>query len=177
MTEDDGKWFTDPEHNWQACDLVKMTIGAIIIIKNKYRSTRKDTFLTLSWTASIDASFKTNLFFVKCFMWKVHWHLVYFTFCYLLQWCLDITRGTKYFWGQCSCKQLPVYNNSQNRKGICFRIHQYKIKNESKSIKQKTYEQACCWFGSRYMALVRVFNHLTFERNKTRLWGVEVQCV
>ncbi len=27
MTEDDGEWFTDPEHHWQASDLVKYVVS------------------------------------------------------------------------------------------------------------------------------------------------------
>ncbi len=27
MTEDDGQWFTDPEHHWQASDLVKCVVS------------------------------------------------------------------------------------------------------------------------------------------------------
>ncbi len=27
MTEDDGEWFTDPEHHWQASDLVKCVVS------------------------------------------------------------------------------------------------------------------------------------------------------
>ncbi len=27
MTEDDGEWFTDAEHHWQAYDLVKCVVS------------------------------------------------------------------------------------------------------------------------------------------------------
>ncbi len=27
MIEDDGEWFTDPEHHWQASDLVKCVVS------------------------------------------------------------------------------------------------------------------------------------------------------
>ncbi len=31
MTEDDGEWFIDPEHHWQASDLVKCVVSTAII--------------------------------------------------------------------------------------------------------------------------------------------------
>ncbi len=44
MTEDDGKWFTDPEHHWQASDLVKCVVSTVnleSIITQQYYCARK----------------------------------------------------------------------------------------------------------------------------------------
>ncbi len=32
MTEDDGEWFTDPEHHWQASNLVKCVVSTAAVI-------------------------------------------------------------------------------------------------------------------------------------------------
>ncbi len=36
MTEDDGEWFTDPEHHWQAADLVKCVVSTAAVVYTEH---------------------------------------------------------------------------------------------------------------------------------------------
>ncbi len=36
MTEDDGEWFTDPEHHWQASDLVKCVGSTAAVVYTEH---------------------------------------------------------------------------------------------------------------------------------------------
>ncbi len=36
MTEDDGEWFTDPEHHWQASVLVKCVVSTAAVVYTEH---------------------------------------------------------------------------------------------------------------------------------------------
>ncbi len=50
MTEDDGEWFTDPEHHWQASDLVKCVVSTALHSINRVRAIANLESETKKWS-------------------------------------------------------------------------------------------------------------------------------